>query len=379
MLDKPHGLYIHWPYCAKICPYCDFNVTRSRDVDEALWRKVFLEDIAFWAARRPGMLQSIYFGGGTPSLMPATLIEDIVTACRDHWSFASDIEITLEANPTDAESALFSSFAGAGINRLSMGVQSFDDQALKFLGRNHDAAAARRAIDVAMKQFPRTTFDLIYGLPNQNETAWQNQLDQAIETGAEHLSMYQLTIEQGTAFSNAVTRGEWHPIDDIQEATLYEIAQETCVAAGLEAYEVSNHAKPGAESLHNKIYWQYKDYIGIGPGAHGRITFNGQKQATEGMRQISHYLKSATPEQRYDKTPLSSIEQATEYLTMGLRLSNGVSLSRLKKYIGAPLSETVLSDLAQDNLIAINGDQLQVTTSGRQLLNGVLLALCADF
>ncbi|MEE9329985.1 MAG: radical SAM family heme chaperone HemW, partial [Parvularculaceae bacterium] len=245
----PLGLYIHWPYCTKVCPYCDFNVVRARHVDIYRWREVLLEDLSYWAVQSPGYLHSIYFGGGTPSLMPPSLVAQIIEAAKKLWCTKEPLEITLEANPTDAEKMRFSAFRDAGVNRLSLGVQSFDDKALQFLGRNHDAAEARRGIETAQTIFARTNFDLIYGLPNQTRREWCDQLTTAIDFGAGHLSIYQLTIEQGTAFAKAVARGAWQPIAQVQEAALYDIAQEICDRHGLRAYEVSNHAKPGEESV----------------------------------------------------------------------------------------------------------------------------------
>ena len=272
------GVYVHWPYCAKICPYCDFNVVRDRKQAEqgALADAIVADLTAQRALIGERRLVSVFLGGGTPSLMDPAWAARIVETVKTLWTPDGDVEVSLEANPTDAEAGRFAAFRQAGVNRLSLGLQSFDDAALKFLGRNHDAAEARRAAELAAKVFPRLSVDLIYALPDQAPGQWRGQLEQAIALGAEHVSPYQLTIEQGTAFDRAVRRGVFRPADDLAGEALYDTTRQVLEAAGFEAYEVSNHAKgEAARSRHNLVYWRGQDYVGAGPGAHGRLTLDG--------------------------------------------------------------------------------------------------------
>ena len=369
------GIYIHWPYCTRICPYCDFNVYRHRENNLAKWRNTLLEDIRFFSEKtRERELSSIYFGGGTPSLMPPELVEELISACDNHWGLAEGAEITLEANPTDAEQQHFKSFASAGINRLSLGVQSFDDAALTFLGRNHSAKEARSALNLSLATFPRVTLDLIYARPDQTLKAWEAELANALSSGVSHLSLYQLTVEPKTAFQKAVERQDWSLPADPMQADFFQSTQDQCEAAGLPAYEISNHAKPGDESRHNHIYWTYEDYVGIGPGAHGRLTLDGQKHETLTTLQPGEYL-SQRPEQRFHFTALSPKDQAAEYLMMALRLRAGMSLSKYGQLSGAPLPEANLAQLTQDGLVEKESGQLRLTKAGRPLLNPIVLEL----
>ena len=265
------ALYVHWPFCVSKCPYCDFNSHVRETVDQAQWRDALLADLAYEAAQTPGRrLTSIFFGGGTPSLMPPATIAALIEAAGQHWSFAPDIEITLEANPSSVEAARFAGLAAAGVNRVSLGLQSLDDAALHLLGRAHDVAEGLAALATAQRHFGRVSFDLIYALPGQSADSWAAQLRQALDFGTDHLSLYQLTIEPGTRFATLVDKGELTTVDPDHGAALFELTRDRTAAAGIPAYEISNHARPGEESRHNLTYWRYGDYLGVGPGAHGR-------------------------------------------------------------------------------------------------------------
>jgi len=370
------GVYVHWPFCARICPYCDFNVYRDRGVDAARWSAMLVRDLEYWAERTAGRkLQSLYFGGGTPSLAPLATIEAVIEACERFWGFESGPEITLEANPSSAELDRFASFSAAGINRLSLGVQSFDDSALKFLGRDHDGAQAERALDRALDVFRRVTADFIYARPGQTVDQWRAELSRAMATGLKHLSLYQLTIEPGTAFDRAVSKKRWAPADEDLSADLFEATQAMAAAAGLPAYEVSNHAAAGEQSRHNMIYWRQGDYVGIGPGAHGRVRIDGARRATEAEKAPAAYLAlvAASGCGAAANDPLTDEEILIERLSMGLRTLEGVALSdaewdRLRGRI-APLIAQGLMIRREDSLIA--------TADGRRLLNAVLVDLLA--
>jgi oxygen-independent coproporphyrinogen-3 oxidase len=372
--DQKLGLYLHWPYCTRICPYCDFNVYKNREVDMAAWRRVLTEDLRYWAERRPGKLTSLYFGGGTPSLMPPALAAYLVEECARLWGFEEGAEITLEANPTDAEMKALAAFAEAGVTRLSLGVQSLRDGSLIFLGRNHDAAESRRAIDLGRSLFREMTFDLIYARPDHDLAGWQAELEEAIATGITHLSLYQLTIEPGTAFERAVMREEWDVPDSDAQADFYETTQEICNAAGLLPYEVSNYACTGHEALHNKLYWQSQEWIGIGPGAHGRVMLQGQRHTTQTPLRPAAYL-TAPVEERFKAEVLSQEDQLTEFLSMGLRLAEGVEKERYAKLAGGVLPGQVISQLAGDGLLAETRTHIALTRMGRNLLDSVVLAL----
>lgn len=368
------GVYVHWPYCARLCPYCDFNVYRDRGVDAARWSAALTRELEHWAALTPGRkLTSLYFGGGTPSLAPLQAIESVVSACARLWGFDDDPEITIEANPADA--GRFAALRAAGANRLSLGVQSLDDAALAFLGRDHDAAAARAAIGSALASFPRVSADFIYARPGQTVDQWAEELGAALRTGLRHLSLYQLTIEDGTAFSRQVAKKRWAPADEDSCADLYEAAQEATAAAGLPAYEISNHAAPGEESRHNLLYWRQGDYVGAGPGAHGRLTLAGARRATETEKDPARYL--ALVERTGCGAVLDealTVDQIfTERLAMGLRTLEGVPLSTAEwARIGGPLAQ-----LSVDGLLTRRGDRLIATDDGRRLLNAVLADLLA--
>jgi putative oxygen-independent coproporphyrinogen III oxidase len=378
------GVYIHWPYCARICPYCDFNVfkapkSQEGDGGEPLdLADAILADLEAQAEiTGPRELVSIFFGGGTPSLMDPAWAAQMIEAASRLWTPAPDLEVSLEANPTDAEAQRFDALAAAGVNRLSLGLQSLDDQALKFLGRNHDAAAAIRAAEAAARAFPRLSLDLIYARPGQTSAAWTDELARALDLGPEHLSPYQLTIEPGTAFDRAVRRGLFTPPDPDAGAALFETTQAVLEAAGFEAYEVSNHAK-GAEarSRHNLVYWQGQDYVGVGPGAHGRITREGVRHATIAADRPADYIArvEATGFGLDGREMLSPRQAAEERLLGGLRISDGVPLADLAALDLAPER---LAGLVELGLIADDPVRLRATPAGRLVLDRLTAELVA--
>jgi oxygen-independent coproporphyrinogen-3 oxidase len=376
------AVYVHWPYCARICPYCDFNVVRSRVGDEpARLARAIVRDLAGQAAALgPRRLSSIFFGGGTPSLMSPDQVGEIVAAARALWPGDAAIEITLEANPTDAEAGRFASFADAGVNRLSLGIQSLDDRALAFLGRNHDAAQARRAARVALTAFGQVSIDLIYARPGQTTADWARELSEAIALGAGHVSPYQLTIEPGTAFARAVERGAMTPVDEETGHALYETTQDLLTNAGFEAYEVSNHAKAKvARSRHNLAYWRGWDYLGVGPGAHGRLSQNGSRTATATASRVADYIArvEATGVGVTDRSRLSPREVATERLLMGLRTDEGVVWSELAALALGP-GHRVVTDLAAGGWLAVGSERLAATAKGRRVLDHITGALAAS-
>ncbi|MGZ6010323.1 MAG: radical SAM family heme chaperone HemW [Caulobacteraceae bacterium] len=371
----PLGLYVHWPYCARICPYCDFNVALDRRAGEAeaLFEAILADLGAQAATAGPHRLVSIFLGGGTPSLMRPEWAAGLVQAARTLWPTTPDLEVTLEANPTDAEAGRFEAFAEAGVNRLSLGVQALDDGALAFLGRNHSAAEAVRAARLAARAFPRLSLDLIYARPGQTEAGWAEELRGALALGAEHLSPYQLTIEPGTAFDRAVRRGAFAPADPDLGARLYETTQSVLEAEGFEAYEVSNHARgEAARARHNLVYWRGQDYLGVGPGAHGRLTRSGVRAATETARAIPDYIARVgeTGAGLDVAEALTSEEAAEERLLMGLRTVEGVPLAELQ-----PLPLSNLADLEQAGLVRVVGDRLYATAEGRPVLDRVIAEL----
>ena len=374
------GIYVHWPFCTRLCPYCDFNIYKNREIDAARWSKALVSDLEYWATRierRP--LTSLYFGGGTPSLAPASVIADVVDACERLFGFEENAEITLEANPTDAEQSNFNAFAQAGINRLSLGVQSLRDDALEFLGRNHSAAAALTAIETARALFPRITFDLIYGRPDQSLDQWQEELSQALAFDPAHLSLYQLTIEPGTAFASAVEKGRWSPLSSDQCADFFEVAQRLTNSAGLRAYEISNHAAPGEQSRHNLLYWTYQDYIGIGPGAHGRLQIGPHRIATEAFAAPETYLQvlEKTGSAITQEEELTDEAQLTERLAMGLRLTDGIDLFADDFFYEDENRVSALHTLTTEGFLSHNCGRLRATEKGRPLLNTILRELLA--
>jgi len=375
----PLAVYIHWPYCARICPYCDFNVVRDRgQVEQSDLADAIVRDLEGQAAMiGPRALVSIFFGGGTPSLMAPAQVARIIETARRLWPSESPVEISLEANPTDAEAARFDGFARAGVNRLSLGVQAFDDAALKLLGRNHDAGEARRAAALGREHFAQLSLDLIYALPGQTPQAWAAEIEAALAFAPDHLSPYQLTIEPGTAFDRAVTRGSLIPPGEEAAAALYETTQTVLTGAGFEAYEVSNHARgAAARSRHNLAYWRGEDYVGAGPGAHGRLTNAEGRLATYAAPKVGDYIAAVNQTSVGFATSeaLSPRDAALERLLMGLRIDEGVAWSDVAP-LGLCRSNPRAADLAALGLVKVDGDRLSATPSGRAVLDRVIAEL----
>jgi oxygen-independent coproporphyrinogen-3 oxidase len=375
------GLYVHWPFCQAKCPYCDFNSHVSASVDHDRWRAAYLRGIARYAELVPNrVLNSIFFGGGTPSLMPPETVAAIIEAARKAWPVANELEVTLEANPTSVEAGRFAGYAAAGVSRVSLGVQALNDKDLQRLGRLHSTQEAIQAYEIARKYFSRTSFDLIYARQNQTLSDWQAELRRALDLAVDHLSLYQLTIESGTAFGQRFAAGKLRGLpEEGPAADLYQATQEICSAAGLAAYEVSNHAKPGSECRHNLIYWRYGDYVGIGPGAHGRITINGQRHATEAHHMPSAWLSSAEIGNGETlREVLPGPEQAAEYLLMGLRLSEGIDMARFTRLAGVPFDPETLAHLDDIGMIRVESGRLRATEAGRAVLNAVICELLPE-
>ena len=371
------GVYVHWPFCRSKCPYCDFNSHVREAVDQARWRRALLAELDYWAALTPGRtVGSVFFGGGTPSLMPPETVAAVLERIGSRWRLAPDCEITLEANPTSVEASAFAALREAGVNRVSLGVQALDDAALRFLGRGHSAREAIQAVELAQRIFPRVSFDLIYARPEQEVAAWRAELDQALRLAAGHLSLYQLTIEEGTAFHNAYVRGRLRLPDEETAAALWEETQAACAAAGLPAYEISNHARPGEECRHNLLYWRYGEYVGVGPGAHGRPIVDGERRATAQRRKPEDWLTAVEAEGRGSETdaPVPPAERGAELLMMGLRLAEGVPLSRFAAEGVEPPDATALIG---DGFLELADGRLRATAKGRPVLNAVLARLLA--
>lgn len=376
-MTEPVALYLHWPYCARICPYCDFNVYRDRGRTEerAALVEAMLADMRAQAGRLgPRRLASIFFGGGTPSLMEPEAAGRLIEAAHDLFPAGEPVEITLEANPTGAETARYRAFAEAGINRLSLGVQSLDDEALRFLGRDHSSAEARRAIAAAQAVFGRVSLDLIYARPGQTAASWRAELSEALTLGAEHISPYQLTIEASTAFGRAFERGTLAPPDEDAQEDLYDITQAVLSDAGFDAYEVSNHARgEPARSAHNLNVWRGMEYLGLGPGAHGRIRLNGVRTATVAHRRVPDYIETVrqTGVGWAETEALLPSDAAEERLMLGLRMTEGVALSAL-----APLDlEARIASLVDEGFLSDSPNRLAATPSGRKVLDAVIRAL----
>jgi oxygen-independent coproporphyrinogen-3 oxidase len=373
------GVYVHWPFCAAKCPYCDFNSHVRAGIDQERWRRALVAEVRAAAAEVPGRtVGSVFFGGGTPSLMAPETVEAVMTAVRQAWTLAPDAEVTLEANPTSVEAGRFRGYRDAGVNRLSMGVQALNDADLRALGRRHDVADALRAFDTARGIFPRVSFDLIYARQHQDPMAWRAELGRALGLAVDHLSLYQLTIEPGTRFGELAARGGLRGLPDAgRAADLYEATQELCDGAGLGAYEVSNHARPGAECRHNLVYWRYGDYAGIGPGAHGRLTGAAGRVAIEAVRSPEAWLAAVENggSGMSARAPLTGREQASEMLMMGLRLHEGVDLARYARLAGEPLRG--IDELLELGLLAVDGSRLRATVAGRAVLDAVTRNLLA--
>ncbi|GAA4765647.1 radical SAM family heme chaperone HemW [Stakelama sediminis] len=378
---QPLALYIHWPFCVSKCPYCDFNSHVRESVDQAAWRDALLADMAHEASLLPDRrLGSIFFGGGTPSLMPPATVAALLEAAERHWGFTDEIEITLEANPSSVETARFTDLAAGGVNRVSLGLQALDDDALRFLGRAHDVAEGLAALDTAQRAFARVSFDLIYARPGQTLAAWEAELTRALGFGTGHLSLYQLTIEPGTRFATLAAKGELTLPEGDDAADLFAATRSLTAEAGLPAYEISNHARPGEASRHNLTYWRYGDYAGVGPGAHGRrgglatVRHKKPENWLAAMARNGHGIR--------EETPLSAETRAVEALLMGLRLDEGVPLTRIAALGEAPadtfLDHKGIAVLEDEGLVALDSERLCVTDAGMPVLDAVLRTIVRE-
>jgi len=376
------GLYLHWPYCESKCPYCDFNSHVASHIDQKQWQQAYLSEIDRVGQQTKGrVLSSVYFGGGTPSLMEPGLVAAIIERIRATWPMVNDPEITLEANPGSVEAGRFCGFQQAGVTRVSMGMQAMNDGDLRRLGRKHSAAEARKAFEIARSCFDRVSFDLIYARQDQTLDAWRDELGRALELAIDHLSLYQLTIEDGTIFADRFAKGGLRGLPGEElSAEMFELTQELCEKAGLPGYEVSNHAKIGYESRHNLIYWRGGDYAGIGPGAHGRITLQGTRWATEAQKSPMLWL-NAVKSGKIPELPPSALtpdEHGMEYLLMSLRLSEGLDMHRYQAISGAELNTQKIKDLSDIGMVELTGNRLRATTKGRMVLNAILRDLVTE-
>jgi len=373
------GIYIHWPFCLAKCPYCDFNSHVSRTVDHGAWERALLTEMAAMRARSgPRQAETVFFGGGTPSLMRPQTVGRLIEEVDRLWGLAEGAEITLEANPTSAEAESFRGYASAGVNRLSMGVQALNDADLRALGRTHTVVEAEAAFSIARAAFPRVSFDLIYARMGQELGDWEAELARALAMAVDHLSLYQLTIEPGTRFAELHARGRLTVPNDDRAAAFYDLTQAMTEAAGMAAYEVSNHAALGAECRHNLIYWRYGDYAGVGPGAHGRLTgADGMRRATESLRDPAAWMAAVERDGHAltEEVPLTPEDQAAECVLMGLRLSEGIDLARVARLRGRPVPDERLAALEGDGLLLRGQGRLMATASGRLVLNSLIAAL----
>jgi putative oxygen-independent coproporphyrinogen III oxidase len=375
--DQGFGIYVHWPFCKAKCPYCDFNShVRHGRVDALSFADALTRELT-WFGARTGWRQvdSIFFGGGTPSLMPPEAVGRVLDRIGELWTMASDAEVTLEANPTSVEAENFAGYRAAGVNRVSIGVQALADEDLKALGRQHSAGEALAAFRLAARTFPRVSFDLIYARPGQTVAQWRDELSRALTEQHGHMSLYQLTIEEGTRFGDLHRTGKLVVPDEDVAAELYDVTQELTVKAGLQAYEVSNHALPGHESRHNLIYWRYGDYAGVGPGAHSRLTEGSRRLAlaTERHPETWRAQVQALGRGVIEETIIKTSDQAAEYLLMGLRIAEGIDLARYRALSGRPPS--CVAELSEMGLISVRGDRLIATHAGRRVLNAVIAQL----
>ncbi len=372
------GLYVHWPFCEAKCPYCDFNSHVVRQIDQTRWARALAAEVRRAGQETSGrVLSSIFFGGGTPSLMDPATVAAVIEAARDCWTFANDIEITLEANPRSVEAGRFEGYARAGVNRVSLGVQSLRGRDLQRLGRLHDVDEARAAFGVARSVFDRVSFDLIYARQDQSLDDWRAELSEALDMAVDHLSLYQLTLEEGTAFWDRARAGGLRglPGEDLA-ADMYDLTGELCASAGFEAYEVSNYARPGAQSRHNLVYWRYGDWVGVGPGAHGRISHGDQRQATVSWSMPGDWLTRAEAGSGIEsRETLALSDQASEYLMMGLRLSEGLDVVRLAELDPKLAPQQAISEMRELGLLVQTLDVLKATPKGRMVLNSVIAAL----
>ena len=378
--DGGFGLYVHWPFCEAKCPYCDFNSHVVRHIDQSAWAEAYLRELDRVAQSLPDrVLNSIFFGGGTPSLMHPDTVAAIIEGARTYWPFANDVEVTLEANPGSVEAGRFSGYRDGGVNRVSMGIQALNDTDLRRLGRIHTVAEARAAFDIARDCFDRVSFDLIYARQDQTVADWEAELRTALSMAVDHLSVYQLTIEQGTAFGDRYNAGKLRGLpDDDRAADMYALTQEISAEFGMPRYEVSNHARDGAQSRHNLIYWRYGDYAGIGPGAHGRRTIDGKRYASETHRAPGAWLEAVrqgSGETVFDA--LTPDDQADEYAMMSLRLAEGMDEARYERLAGRPLDERAVQNLIELGMIARENGRIVVQDQGFMILNTVLAELLA--
>jgi oxygen-independent coproporphyrinogen-3 oxidase len=377
--DPGFGIYVHWPFCKAKCPYCDFNShVRHEPVDALSFAEALTRELAWFGAKTRGRkVDSIFLGGGTPSLMPPEAVGRVLDRIGELWTLDPDAEVTLEANPTSVEAKNFAGYRAAGVNRVSVGVQALADADLKALGRQHSAAEAVAAFRLAARTFPRVSFDLIYARPGQSVAQWRDELSRALGEQQGHMSLYQLTIEEGTRFADLHRMGKLVVPDEDMAAGLYDVTQELTAKAGLHAYEVSNHAWPGHESRHNLIYWRYGDYAGVGPGAHSRITEGGRRLAlaTERHPETWRAQVLALGHGVIEDTIVAATDQAAEYLLMGLRIGEGIDLARYQALSGRPPSR--LAELAEMGLVNVAGDRLIATHAGRRVLNAVIAQLAA--
>jgi len=380
-MTEPFGVYVHWPFCLAKCPYCDFNShVRHGGIEEKRFLAAYLRELGTFAELAPGRtVSSIFFGGGTPSLMGAKTVATILEHIAALWNVGPNVEITLEANPTSVEAERFAGYASAGVNRLSLGVQALDDQALNSLGRMHTAKEALAALDLAKRSFARVSFDLIYAREGQSVEQWRSELTEALNHAADHLSLYQLTIEPGTMFAARHEAGTLRVPGAALASEFYFLTQELCDAAGLPAYEISNHARPGSESRHNLIYWRGHDYAGIGAGAHARITIDGTRRALSAIKSPEAWRDAVETSGHGlgTKENLSDAESADEYLLMGLRLTEGIDLQRLQAISGKAPSRQTVDALSAQGLVRRQGERLAATPSGRLVLERIILELAA--
>lgn len=378
-LNKNLAIYVHWPFCRSKCPYCDFNSHVRESIDEQAWADALCAELDHYRTLSgPRIITSVFFGGGTPSLMSASTTSAVLERIARNWTLYDDVEITLEANPTSVEAGKFRDFSAAGINRVSLGIQALNNEDLKALGREHDVAEALEAIATAQKYFKRSSFDLIYARMGQSLSAWEAELKQALDLAASHLSLYQLTIERGTAFYQAYNKGKLILPDEEVSSEMYELTQAICEAHGLPAYEVSNHAKVGEESRHNLTYWRYGDYIGVGPGAHGRLTFDGDLHALNQFRSPEKWLEKIQEKGQATEQDnrLSQQEMAEEMVMMGLRLNGGISKAEFNSRIGAALEDFIdpasVQRLCELGYMETDDDRLTARPSGMLVLNSLL-------
>lgn len=373
------GVYVHWPFCLAKCPYCDFNSHVRASIDQTRWREALVREIRAAGRELPGRtVASVFFGGGTPSLMPPETVAAVIETIGSAWTMEEGAEITLEANPTSVEAGRFRGYRDAGVNRVSIGIQALNDPDLRALGRMHSVAEARAAFDLARNVFARVSFDLIYARQGQSLGDWQAELREALRMAADHLSLYQLTIEAGTRFGDLAARGRLRGLPDADlGADLYLATQEICGAAGLPAYEISNHARPGAEGRHNLIYWRSGDYLGVGPGAHGRLTLGGERWATETAARPEEWLTAVESGAggASRREVVSADDRAIEMLLMGMRLREGIDLGRYRALTGTDPDTAAVGRLTELGLVERRGDRLRATAAGRPLLNYVLAGL----